>query len=63
MTRNELKVLSGIITELKRCAVQNEKDSIPSPSQPYDDAQSARVVAAEQRRMIKILRKFKVWKP
>jgi hypothetical protein len=46
------KRIPEIIKDLKRCALQNEKDGI--------DSVQAKAVAAEQRRMIRILTSLEV---
>jgi hypothetical protein len=48
------KRMESVISDLKRCAKQNEADARTDSS----DATQARAVAAEQRRMIAILRKL-----
>jgi len=49
------KKITGIIRELQRCAKQNEADAEAPGGWDLSDCVQARVVAAEQRRMLRIL--------
>ena len=54
------KKLTAIIGELRRCAAQNEADAKAPGGYDSRDCAMAGAVAAEQRRMIQILRKAKL---